>query len=107
MSTRRRPTWSELKVREMAEHSGVFAAYAAFMHNAKAAKPADPSRPFILVERPEDVPTFASEDEEHEYWGTHEMGPGFFDGAQLDDDERTTLDAIRRRRARRIQQAGS
>jgi hypothetical protein len=57
----------------MARYPHVFAAYEAFKRAVRARESPDPNRPFILVERPEDLPLFASEDEEHEYWGTHEM----------------------------------
>jgi hypothetical protein len=31
---------------------------------------------FIEVNSPEEVPTFANEDEEDEFWQTHSLGPG-------------------------------
>ncbi|PNY81272.1 CopG family antitoxin [Deinococcus koreensis] len=33
----------------------------------------------ILINDPSDIPTFASEAEEAEFWATHELGDGLFD----------------------------
>ena len=100
MATDEQRTWLELRTRERAEHPDIFAAYDAFKRAVKTGEPIDPARPFILVERPEDLPLFASEDEGHEYWGVHGMGDAFFDGATLDDDEYALIERARRRRGR-------
>jgi hypothetical protein len=40
-----------------------------------------------VVECPEDIPEFASEDEEHQYWATHVLGAELLDRmAPIDDD---------------------
>jgi hypothetical protein len=31
---------------------------------------------FVEVNSPDEIPDFASEDEEHEFWQTHSFGPG-------------------------------
>jgi len=33
---------------------------------------------FIEVNSPEEIPPFANEDEEAEFWATHSLGPGMF-----------------------------
>ncbi len=43
-------------------------------------------RPRVEVNSPEEIPVFASEDAEHEFWKTHSLGPGMFDGAEPDPD---------------------
>jgi hypothetical protein len=96
-----RPTWPELKARELALHPEVFAAYEAFKRAVKAGQRISPDRPFIPVENPTAIPILASEDEEHEYWGTHEMGDAFFENAALDEHERTIIERARQRRAQR------
>ena len=90
----RRP-WAEQKREERVDHPDVFETYEAFKRAVRTGRRVSPERPMIPVERPEDVPTFASEAEEHEYWGVHEMGDGFFDGAGADAD--TGLPAPRAR----------
>jgi hypothetical protein len=86
MPTDARPNWPELKRRELEQHPEVFAAYEDFKRAVKSGQRVSPERPFILVRRPEELPSFASEDEEHEYWGVHEMGDGFFEQVESDAD---------------------
>jgi len=93
-----RPKWAEVKRRELAEHPDVFLAYEKFKRAVQAGVRTDTDRPLIIVESPDDVPLFASEDEEHEYWGTHDMGDAFFQGAAFDDDERAIIERARQRR---------
>ena len=40
----------------------------------------------IIVHSWDDVPTFADECEEHEFWSTHEMGDEFFENVAPDAD---------------------
>ena len=81
--------WADVKAEEMREHPEVYAAYEAFKVMALVGGRVDPDRPLLIVERPADVPLFASEAEEHEYWGTHEMGDAWFDtGTQIPADQR-------------------
>jgi hypothetical protein len=42
--------------------------------------PSQPRRPDLIpVERLEDIPAFASEDEEDQYWGRHRLGDALLD----------------------------
>ena len=100
MASKTRQPWSKVKAREMATYPEVFAAYEAFKRAVKAGDRISPERPLIVIDHPDNLPLFASEDEEHEYWGTHEMGDAFFDGATLDDDERMLIERARQRRPR-------
>lgn len=34
---------------------------------------------FVETDSPDEIPDFASEDEEHEFWSTHSLGPGMLD----------------------------
>ena len=72
-------TWPQLRQQEMARYPEVYAAYQAFLRAVEAGEPIDPDRPFITVHRVEDIPAFADEEEEHEFWGVHELGPELFD----------------------------
>ncbi len=41
-----------------------------------------------VVQRLEDIPTFAGEDEEHAFWSTHELAPALWDNVTpLEPDE--------------------
>jgi hypothetical protein len=100
MTTNTRPTWNEVKTREMRDHPEVFAAYDEFLAAVRRGERPDSDRPLILVERPEDVPDLASEDEVHEYWGTHDRGDAFYEGATLPPDIADALARIRARRAK-------
>jgi hypothetical protein len=42
---------------------------------------------FETVHRLEDIPDFQSEDEEHEFWSTHELGEELLNAAQPLDRE--------------------
>jgi hypothetical protein len=53
----------------------------------------------IIVHNMDDVPTFASECEEVEYWDTHELAADVFQRGPLDPDEEAALARIRERRA--------
>ena len=97
MATHTRQPWSEVKARELTMYPEVFAAYEAFKHAVKAGHRISPERPRIVIDHPDNLPLFASEDEEHEYWGTHEMGDAFFEKAILDSDERMLIERARRR----------
>ena len=39
-----------------------------------------------IVHSPEEIPAFANEADEHEFWKTHAMGPGMFEGVEPDPD---------------------
>jgi predicted DNA binding CopG/RHH family protein len=39
------------------------------------------------VERVEDIPTFASEDDEHQYWATHSLGDAILSEMEPVEDE--------------------
>lgn len=84
----RRRRWPEVRKEELSRFPEVYAAYDAFKRAVKAGKTPSPDRPFILVESPDRLPTFSSEDEEHEYWGTHTLGDAWFESVEpLDPDE--------------------
>jgi hypothetical protein len=100
MTTNTRPTWPDLKARELAEHLEVFAVYAAFLAAVRRGERPDRDYPSILVEIPEDLPAFASEEEEVEYWGTHEMGDAFYEDAEFLPEITDALARIRARRAK-------
>jgi hypothetical protein len=38
--------------------------------------------PFTTIERVEDIPVFADEDEEHAFWETHELSDALWDSAE-------------------------
>jgi hypothetical protein len=38
----------------------------------------------IPVNSPDDIPVFATETEEHQFWSTHELGPGMFEAVEPD-----------------------
>ena len=101
MTTNTRLPWPKVKAREMAVYPEVFAAYEAFKQAVKAGRRISPERPRILVDHPDNLPLFASEDEEHEYWGTHEMGEAFFEGAAIDVDERVLIERARQQRSQK------
>src|SRR5215212_6709646 len=89
MSTeaRRRP-WAEVKREELAKYPDVFAALEAHFASIRAGGPPHVDRPFIVVESPDDMPTFENEDEEWDFWNVHALGDGWFDLAQpIPDDE--------------------
>ena len=75
---KRRP-WPEVREEERNRFPDVFAAYEAFKRAVRAGRRPSPDRPFIVVEHADDLPTFANESEEHEFWGltrsaTHGLG---------------------------------
>jgi hypothetical protein len=39
-----------------------------------------------VVNAPEEIPPLTSEADEHEFWKTHAMGPGMFEGVEPDPD---------------------
>lgn len=90
--------WQELKSREVLERPDVFAAYASFLAAVQRGEHPRVERPLIRVEGPADVPDFASEDEEAEYWAMHELGDAFYTESALPAD---VVDALSRIRARR------
>jgi hypothetical protein len=53
----------------------------------------------IIVHSMDDVPNFATECEEVEYWDTHELAADLFQRGSLDPDEEAALARIRKRRA--------
>src|SRR5215216_1696377 len=84
---RRRP-WPEVKREEQRRYPGVYAAYEAFLRAVKAGEHPRAERPMITVERPEEMPLFQNEAEEHEFWGVHDLGDAWFDLAEpIPDDE--------------------
>lgn len=50
-----------------------------------------------VVNNPEDIPAFATEAEEVEFWATHEIGDAMFDRAAQDPDARAMLAALPKR----------
>lgn len=50
-------------------------------------RPTNTRRKLAVVQSPADVPDFATEAEEAEFWGTHSMGEGFFTGAEDDTED--------------------
>lgn len=80
--------WPEVRKEELSLFPEVYAAYAAFKRAVKAGKRPSSDRPFIVVESPDRLPAFRSEDEEHEFWGTHTMGDAWFEQVEeFDRDE--------------------
>ncbi len=95
--TQRRP-WQEVKQDELQQFPEVYAAYAAFLKAVKAGGHPRTDRPMITVERPEDMPLFENETEEHEFWGVHSLGDAWFDVKEpIPDDE---LPPVRQRSQR-------
>ena len=90
-----RRTWPEQRAEEERQRPDVFAAYAAFLRAVEAGEAGDEDRPMIVVNQPAEIPTFADEDEEHEFWGTHELGPGMLAGGRRSEEPRTRPLAIR------------
>jgi hypothetical protein len=86
MAVHARRSWAEQRREEQARHPDVFEAYEAFKRAVRGGQRVSPERPMIPVERPDAVPSFASESEEHEYWGVHEMGDAFFEGGDADSE---------------------
>jgi hypothetical protein len=73
-------------------------------HNPQHSPPRWPKER-IVVHSWDEVPQFANECEEHEFWSTHEMGDEFFDNVRPEDY--ADLPPPRpRRRAPRRQSAG-
>jgi hypothetical protein len=66
----------------------VFAAYEHFKRAVRHGMHPSPDRPFITVESADDLPIFADESEEHEYWGTHSVGDAWMDAAETDNSEK-------------------
>lgn len=52
----------------------------------------------IVVQSMDEVPNFASECEEVEYWDTHELAADLFQRGPLEPDEEAALARIRERR---------
>jgi hypothetical protein len=90
-----RRTWPEQRAEEAQQRPEVFAAYAAFLRAVEAAESGDEDRPMIVVNYPAEIPTFANEDEEHEFWGTHELGPGMLAGGRRSREPRARPVPIR------------
>lgn len=90
-----RRTWQEQRVEEERQYPDVFTAYAAFLRAVEAGEPGDEDRPMIVVNQPEEIPAFANEDEEHEFWGTHELGPGMLARRRRSREPRTRPVPIR------------
>lgn len=83
----KRRRWSDVREEERVRFPEVFSAYEAFKQAVRDGKRPGPDRPFIVVERESDLPTFANEAEEHEYWGTHTPGDAWLDAAATIADE--------------------
>jgi hypothetical protein len=90
-----RRTWPEQRAEEERQRPDVFAASASFLRAVEAGEPGDEDRPMIVVNHPAEIPTFADEDEEHEFWGTHELGPGMHAGGRRGREPRTRPVPIR------------
>ncbi len=74
----RRP-WPEVRREEMAQYPEVFAALEAHFASIRSGGPPHTDRPFIVIERPADMPLFANEHEEWEFWNVHSLGDAWFD----------------------------
>lgn len=74
----RRP-WHQVKAEEMAQYPEVYAAYEAFLQAVRAGEHPHMQRSMITVESPDDMPAFANEDEEHEFWGVHSFGDAWYE----------------------------
>lgn len=99
LGMKQRP-WPEVREEERKRFPEVFAAYDRFKQAVRSGDHPSPDRPFILVESPDDLPIFANEAEEHEFWGIHSLGDAWFETTEAEDHE-TPLPArnlsIRRR----------
>ena len=60
----------------------------------------------IIVNSPEEIPPFKDEAEEHEFWKTHAMGPGMFEGAEPDPNLERLVPVRSRSRAITIRVEG-
>jgi hypothetical protein len=88
----KRRRWTDVREEERVRFPEVFSAYEAFKQAVRAGKRPSPDRPFIVVERESELPTFANEAEEHEYWGTHTPGDAWMDAvASISDEEPSTV----------------
>ena len=67
--------------------------------------PAGRPKERIIVHSWDEVPVFANECEEHEFWSTHEMGDEFFEN--VEPDAEAELPPPRRRRSPPQRHAGS
>jgi hypothetical protein len=95
MDTNGMRTWQEQRVAEQRAHPEVFAAYDSFLLSVQAGIPIDLDRPMIPVNDPAEIPRFANEAEEHEFWGVHEIGPGMMARARRHGEGRTRPVPIR------------
>lgn len=69
--------------------------------------PWDPNHPRAVIHSLDEIPAFADECEEVEFWDTHEMSDELWDSLPaIPDDELARLDGIRaRRRQQRTERA--
>jgi hypothetical protein len=95
MAANRQQTWQEQRAAEHLAHPEVFSAYNTFLRAVEVGEPTDPNRPMILVNDPAEIPRFANEAEEHEFWGMHELGPGMLARARRRGEGRTRPVPIR------------
>lgn len=87
IQTRGRP-WPEVQREEMIQHPEVFAALEAHFASIRAGNRPILNRPFIVIEMPEDMPSFENEHEEWEFWNVHTMGDAWYENVQsFSDDE--------------------
>ena len=52
---------------------------------------------WIPVNSPDEIPNFANEAEEHEFWKTHELGPGMFENPGPPDEIDALVQALPQR----------
>ena len=98
-SPAQRRRWADVRKQELIDHPDVFAAYAAFVRADEAAKQAYRDRPMITIEDVSDIPLFATEDEEHEYWGMHDVSDEIMAQAEpFSDEELALMQRVRDRR---------
>src|SRR6266545_1091888 len=54
------------------------------MPRAKVQSDVETEVEWVEVNSPQEIPSFVSEDDEAEFWATHSLGPGMFEGAEPD-----------------------
>ena len=59
----------------------------------------DPDRPLIIIHNLDDLPAFAGEAEEHEFWGTHSIADELWDQLPAVPDDELPPPRPRRRSA--------
>lgn len=68
-------------------------------------RPAQKPSERTIVRGTDEVPTFATEREERDYWATHELAASLFERCPPDPEEAELLERARRRRAERARSA--